>query len=85
MHRLRHEVTTADELDRVYILRREQAADADGDRHGDDARHHHIVIPGHLEDHGDGRHGRAGAAADIAAIPTIAPVVTLTSSTGWMR
>ena len=36
----------------------------DGKRDGDDARHHQVVVAGHFENHGDGGHRSAGAAAD---------------------
>ena len=64
MPRLRHEMAAADQLDGVDVLLRQQAADADGERHRDDARHHQVVVARHFENHGDGGHGGAGAAAD---------------------
>ena len=58
------EVAAADQLDRVDVLDREQPANPDGERDGDDARHHQVVVAGHFENHGDRGHRRAGATAD---------------------
>ena len=57
-------MAAADKFDRVDGLDRQQPANTDRERDRNDARHHQIVVAGHFEDHGDGSHRSASAAAD---------------------
>src|ERR1700752_3110876 len=53
----------AHKLQAVDGLAREHSARADADRYRHDQRHHDAVVEGHLKDHCDSGHDRAGPAA----------------------
>ena len=65
--RLRDDVPAAEQLHGVDVLARQQAPHADAERDRQDHRQDDVVVARHLEDHRDGGHRRAGAAADHRA------------------